>query len=152
MPELGELEDVDLRDVWPDESKDFTPWMASNLSLLNKTLGLALEFEAVEKSVGRFRADIVCLNTRDGSRLVIENQLEAADQEHLGQILIYAAGLDEVTTIVWIAASFKDEYLDVLDWLNRITNERFQFFGLQIELWRIGNSEPAPRLSIVAKP
>ena len=152
MPELGDLENVDLRDVWPNETQDFTPWLAGNLSLLNKTLGLALELEAVEKSVGRFRADIVCLNKRDGSRLVIENQLEAADQRHLGQILIYAAGLDEVTTVVWIAASFKDEYLEVLDWLNRVTNERFQFFGLQIELWRIGKSAPAPRLSIVSKP
>lgn len=152
-PLLGRLEQVDLRNVWLSESGDFTPWLAEepNISLLADTLGMDLEVEAQEKSVGPYRADIVCKDTTDGSMVLIENQLEKTDHTHLGQLLTYAAGLDAVT-IVWIAERFTDEHRAALDWLNEITGEKVSFFGLEIELWKIGTSPIAPKFNVVSKP
>ena len=149
MQKLGRLERVKLREAWSTEAQDFTPWLAreENLAILSETLEVELQPEAQEKSVGPFRADILCRNADDGGTWVlIENQLERTDHLHLGQLLTYAAGLNAVT-ICWIAASFTDEHRAALDWLNEITDERFHFFGLEVELWRIGDSEPAPKFN-----
>ena len=153
IPTLGRLEKVDLRTAWHGESTHFTPWLAQseNLKLLGDTVEIELEFEAQEKEVGPFRADILCKDTLDGSWVLIENQLERTDHTHLGQLLTYASGLETVT-IIWIAQNFAEEHRATLDWLNEITNERFAFFGLEIELWRIGNSAIAPKFNIVSKP
>ena len=150
---LGKLQRVELRKVWPGEATEFTPWLAEkeNLDLLGDTLGMELELEAQEKDVGPYSADIFCRNTVDESWVVIENQLEKTDHSHLGQILTYAAGLSAVT-IVWIAERFTDEHRAALDWLNEVSTDRAQFFGLEIEVWRIGDSRPAPKFNIVAKP
>ncbi len=115
------------------------------------TLYMELELEAQETNVGQFRADILCKNTDDGSWVLIENQLERTDHRHLGQILTYAAGLHAVT-ICWVAENFTEEHRATLDWLNEISDERFQFFGLEIELWRIGDSSPAPKFNVVSRP
>ncbi len=154
MPEkLGHLQRVELRDIWPNEAAEFTPWLAeeANLSVLAETLNMELELEAQEINVGDFRADILCRNTVDGSQVLIENQLEATDHSHLGQILTYAPGL-KAATIVWIAKEFREEHRAALDWQNEITAERFQFFGVEIELWQVGDSLPAPKFNIVSKP
>ncbi len=153
MPELGRLERVDLRKIWETEAQDFTPWLATeeNLSLLGDTLHMELELEAQETNVGPFRADILCKNTDGGSWVLIENQLERTDHRHLGQLLTYAAGLHAVT-ICWVAESFTDEHRATLDWLNEITDDRFQFFGLEVELWSIRDSPPAPKFNVVSKP
>ncbi len=153
MANLGRLQRVDLRDIWSTEAQDFTPWLAreENLAILGETLQVELEPEAQEKSVGPFRADILCRNADGGTWVLIENQLERTDHVHLGQLLTYAAGLNAVT-ICWIAASFTEEHRATLDWLNEITDERFQFFGLEVELWRIGSSDPAPKFNVVSKP
>ena len=150
---LGRLERVDLRDIWTNEAAGFTPWLAQpeNLELLADTLGIELELEVREKKVGLFQADILCKDVDDGSWVVVENQLERTDHKHLGQLLTYAAGLQAVT-IVWLAADFTDEHRAALDWLNSITDESFRFFGLKIELWRIGDSLAAPKFNIVAQP
>ena len=152
MP-LGRMEQVDLRDVWLSEPGDFTPWLAQdeNISLLADTLGLDLEVVAKEKDVGPYRADILCKDTTDGTLVLIENQLEKTDHTHMGQLMTYAAGLDAVT-IVWIAERFSDEHRATLDWLNEITSEKVSFFGLEIELWRIGTSPIAPKFNVVSKP
>ena len=151
--ELGELTRVELRDIWTTEAQDFTPWLAQddNLAKLGSTINLDLELEAQEKNVGPFRADILCKNTDDGSWVLIENQLERTDHNHLGQLLTYAAGLHAVT-IIWVAAQFTDEHRATLDWLNEITDENFRFFGLEVELWRIGDSIAAPKFNIISKP
>jgi len=109
MPDLGQLEKVDLRSVWNDEAGDFTPWLASeeNLDLLGNTIGIELELDSTEKSVGPFNADILRKDTIDDQWVLVENQLERTDHPHLGQLLTYAAGLDTVT-IVWIARRFSD--------------------------------------------
>ncbi|WP_193668295.1 DUF4268 domain-containing protein [Paracoccus kondratievae] len=150
---LGRLSRVDLREIWVSESSDFTPWLAreDNLEILGETLGIDLELEAQEKSVGPFRADILCKDIGTGSWVLVENQLERTDHSHLGQLLTYASGLEAVT-IVWIAARFTEEHRSTLDWLNKITDESFRFFGLEVELWRIGDSPAAPKFNIVSKP
>ena len=153
MPDLGQLEKVDLRSVWTDEAGDFTPWLASeeNLDLLGDTIGIELELDSTEKSVGPFNADILCKDTIDDQWVLIENQLERTDHPHLGQLLTYAAGLNAVT-IVWIARRFSDQHRSALDWLNDITEEGINFFGLEIELWKIGDSPPAPKFNTVSAP
>ncbi|MHC4840924.1 MAG: DUF4268 domain-containing protein [Planctomycetota bacterium] len=150
---LGRLKAVELRDVWASEASNFTPWLAQpdSLKLLGKTLGIELELEAQEKEVGPFRADILCKNVGDDSWVLIENQLERTDHTHLGQLLTYAAGLKAVT-IVWIARRFTEEHRAALDWLNEITDDSFNFFGLEVELWQIGESSVAPKFNMVSKP
>lgn len=151
---LGRLAPVELRDVWRSEAADFTPWLANqgNLDLLGEAIGLDLELEACEATVGCFRADLVCRDTSTtDARVLIENQLERTDHGHLGQLMTYAAGLATVT-IVWIAERFTDEHRAAIDWLNEVTREGINFFGLEIELWRIGDSTVAPKFNVVCQP
>ncbi|WP_411680041.1 DUF4268 domain-containing protein [Clostridium thailandense] len=150
---LGKLEKINLREVWKTEAEYFTPWLAQdeNIQLLGDAIGIELEVEGTEKNVGPFRADILCKDTATGAWVLIENQLEKTDHSHLGQILTYAAGLSAVT-IIWIAEKFTEEHRAALDWLNEITNDTFNFFGLEIELWKIENSPSAPKFNIVSKP
>ncbi|MEW5926549.1 MAG: DUF4268 domain-containing protein [Gemmatimonadota bacterium] len=150
---LGRLERVSLREVWTSEATEFTPWLAQdeNLALLGDSIGLELELEAQEKDVGPFRADLLCKDTATDSWVLIENQLERTDHTHLGQLMTYAAGLNAVT-IVWIAERFTEEHRAALDWLNEITDEKINFFGLEVELWRIGTSPVAPKFNLVSQP
>jgi hypothetical protein len=150
---LGRLEKVPLRTVWKSESSNFTPWLAQpdNLQLLGETLDLDLEYEAQEKYVGPFRADILCRDTATDDWVLIENQFERTNHSHLGQLLTYAAGLDAVT-IIWIAEHFTEEHRAALDWLNMHTGKGINLFGLEIELFRIGNSPAAPKFNVVCKP
>ena len=150
---LNRLERISLRQIWIDEAADFTPWLAQeeNLTLLGDTIGLDLELVATEKAVGSFSADIVCLNTQDDTKVLIENQLERTDHTHLGQIITYAAGLEAVT-VIWLAKSITEEHRAAIDWLNMITEKGINFFGLEIELWKIGESDIAPKFNIVSKP
>ncbi|MFN3262910.1 MAG: DUF4268 domain-containing protein [Pikeienuella sp.] len=150
---LGRLQRVELREIWASEPADFTPWLAreENLSVLAEAVGLELELEAQERAVGPFRADILCKDIGTGDWVLVENQLERTDHTHLGQLLTYASGLEAVT-IVWVAGRFTEEHRSTLDWLNKITDERFRFFGLEVELWRIGASPAAPKFNVVSKP
>tara|TARA_B100000686_G_scaffold306310_1_gene345627 strand:+ start:297 stop:1307 length:1011 start_codon:yes stop_codon:yes gene_type:complete len=150
---LGRLEQVDLRTIWTTEDRHFTPWLSEedNLALLGDTIGMELILEGTEQSVGPFSADILCKNSADDSWVLIENQLERTDHTHLGQLLTYAAGLNAVT-IVWISSRMTDEHRAALDWLNEITATGFNFFGLEIECWQIGDSIIAPKFNMVSKP
>lgn len=149
---LGRLETVPLRDYWHREDTDFTPWLANedNIRLLGSILGLELVVDETEVNIGSFRADIVCTDERN-SIVLIENQLQTTNHSHLGQALTYAAGLEAVT-IVWIASRFTEEHRAAVDWLNSISHDQFNFFALEIELLRIGESDPAPRFNVIAKP
>ncbi len=153
-PKFGSLTPVDLRECWSREDTDFTPWLAQekNIALLGNAIGCPeLEVKQQEASVGRFSADILCRNVADDSMVVIENQLEQTDHSHLGQLITYAAGLD-AKTLVWVVKQFTEEHRAAIDWLNLHTDEDFQFFGVEVEVFRIGDSPPAPRFDIVAKP
>ena len=151
--ELGKLEKVELRAFWKKEDRDFTPWLVTegNIQILSEAIGIDLEVQSHEESVGPFRADILCLDTATNHYVLIENQLERTDHIHLGQLMTYAAGLDAVT-IIWISPRFTEEHRAALDWLNRITDDTFSFFGIEIELYRIGDSPAAALFSIVSKP
>lgn len=152
-PILGRLKRVDLRDAWKNEASHFTPWLAleENIALLGETIDLELEVQGQEQSVGPFKADILCKNTADNTLVLIESQLEKTDHTHLGQLLTYAAGLKAVT-LVWIAERFTEEHRATLDWINDITDDGFHFFGLEIELWKIGDSPMAPKFNVVVQP
>jgi Domain of unknown function (DUF4268) len=150
---LGRLETVALREAWPHEAINFTPWLTQpeNLALLADAVGMVLELEAVEKPVETFSADILARDVLTGRWVLIENQLESTDHSHLGQILTYAAGLD-AETVIWIARDFREPHRAAIDYLNRISASEHNFFGVQVELLRIGTSAYAPRFNVVAKP
>jgi len=151
---LGRLEQIrDLKKYWEKEATDFTPWLCEeqNMSLLGDAIGIDLELEEQEKNVGPFRADILCKDTGNNQWVLIENQIEKTDHTHLGQLMTYAAGLHAVT-IVWIAARFTDQHRAALDWLNEISKDSLRFFGLEIELWKVDDSLPAPKFNIISKP
>ena len=150
MHEFDRFRRVQLRDIWPHEARDFTPWLAENLIFLAEDLNMDLELEATEKCVGDFRADIVCRNRVDNSRVIIENQLEKSNHPHLGKVLTYAAGLD-AATIIWIAEKFRPEHRDVLNWLNRNTSTALQFWGVEIAVIQIGDSPYAPKFTIATE-
>lgn len=144
VPALGRLERVTLRAAWDNEATSFTPWLAQadNLAILSEALEMDLAVVGVETSVGSFRADIVCRDHSndhsDDQLVLVENQLERTDHTHLGQLLTYAAGLQTVT-LVWIADRFTEPHRAALDWLNEITDERFQVFRFgsrTLENWR----------------
>ena len=149
---IGTLKQVDLREYWENEATDFTPWLAKdeNIAQLGKAVDIDLEVKAQEQSVGPFRADILCTD-QEGHYVLIENQLELTDHKHLGQIMTYAAGLNAVS-IIWIASQFTDEHRAALDWLNRVTDDGINFFGIEIQLIRIGDSAAAPLFNVVVKP
>lgn len=153
-PPLARLVPVAVRDYWGHEALEFTPWLAQreNLDLLGQALELTeLEVVGTEQAVGPFRADILCREIGSDGLVLIENQLGRTDHSHLGQIITYAAGLG-ASKVVWVAPAFTEEHRAALDWLNRITHEDFHCFGVQVELWRIGDSALAPRFHVVAKP
>lgn len=149
--ELGRLTAVPVREQWPDEAQDFTPWLAQeeNLRLLSDAIEMDLETYRTEEPIGPFRADIVA---KEGDGIVIiENQLGPTDHKHLGQLMVYATNRS-ARAVVWVATRVTDEYRKVLDWLNANTPEDIAFFGLEIELWRIGESLCAPKFNVVCKP
>jgi hypothetical protein len=148
-PRFGQLAPLKVKDYFKDEARDFTPWLASDegLALLGEAIGLTLELIGMEQRVGPFRADIVA---REGdTKVIVENQLDATDHKHLGQLLVYAAGR-EANVVAWIARAVTDEHRAVIDWLN--TETSVSFWALEFELWQIGDSQPAPRLNVVCEP
>lgn len=149
---LSKLERVPLRAAWKHEASDFTPWLAEeeNLTSLADALDLPeLAIVATEHWVGEFKLDILC--TCEEEQVVIENQLEKTNHNHLGQILTYAAGVD-ARKVIWVAESFRPEHIAALEFLNENTTEDLNFFAVEIELWRIGDSPLAPKFEVVVRP
>ena len=151
IPELGNLEQVDLRQAWPHEARSFTPWLSENIEMLSSVIGIPLELEGQEVAVEQVSADILARNPRDDSRVLIENQLEQSDHGHIGQIMTYLAGLD-VNTVIWIAAGFREPHLSAIRWLNDHTIEPFAFFAIKLSVVRIADSPMAPVFEVVVKP
>jgi hypothetical protein len=149
---LSKLDRVPLREAWKHEAGEFTPWLAEpdNLNALADALGVSeLVLVAIEQWVGDFKLDILC--TDGDEQVIIENQLDETDHKHLGQILAYAAGVS-AKKVIWVAKSFRPEHVAALQFLNDNTTEHLSFFGVQIELWRIGDSPLAPKFEVVVKP
>lgn len=151
--QLGRLTKINLRDVWKSEPEDFTRWLASpeNIALLSEELGLDIAVLEVEASVGDFHADILAQEETSGKKIIIENQLEPSDHRHLGQILTYAAGL-QAEYIVWIVRAAREEHQQAIDWLNSHTDDSVNLFLVTVELWKIGNSDPAPKFVVLSRP
>lgn len=150
---LGDLKLLDVREIWPNEAEDFTPWLAreENIALLGLALGLELEVENTEVAAGSFSADILARDTGSGAYVVIENQLGRTNHDHLGKAITYAAVLG-AKTVVWVAPQFTDEHKKALDWLNDNSSDEISFFGVQPELWKIDESKPAIRFNILSRP
>jgi len=156
MPDFASLESQEVREYWEHEAQQFTPWIAGEIraedvSELEDSLGLDLEIIEEEKSVGRYNVDILAEVVDDNRNVVIENQLNPSDHDHLGKSIAYASGVD-ADIIVWISPRFHDEHRDAIQWLNENSREGVDLFAIRLEVWKIGDSEPAVRLNPVAEP
>lgn len=150
--DLGKMIRVPLRKAWEHEASDFTPWLAQeeNLAELAEAIGLSeLELVATEHPIGDFKLDILCTDGDD--QVIIENQLEETNHRHLGQLLAYAAGAG-ARKVIWVCERVRPEHAAALAFLNEHTTEELVFFGVQVELWRIGDSPLAPKFEVVVKP
>lgn len=150
---LGKLKRVDLREYWKHEALDFTRWLAEpeNIELLSDEVGIGLQVMQTEASVGRFNVDILAEEENTGRKIIIENQLEATDHSHLGQLITYAAGL-EAQYIIWIVREVREEHRQAVDWLNEHTDDEINLFLVAIELWQIETSPPAPKFTVISRP
>ena len=149
--ELGTLQYIEPRNVWEHEAYDFTPWLEENVDLLGDALGLDIEITGREVAVGNFSLDLLGREANTDRPVIIENQLERTDHDHLGKMLTYAAGLD-ARVIVWVSGNVRDEHREAIHWLNEHTVEAVSFFAVELEVLRIGESLPALRLNVVAQP
>ena len=148
---LGRIEKAGLREAWPHEAADLTPWLGDHVSELGAALGLELELQSSEAPVGTLSLDLLARDTGTNRTVIIENQLEPTDHDHLGKLLTYAGGYD-ANVIVWVARNFRDEHRQALDWLNQHTDDDTEFFGVVVEVWKIDGSRPAPHFNMVAAP
>ena len=150
-PKFSRLEKVPLRQYFPNEASDFTPWLEANLEELGNVLGLNLEPILREAPVGDLSLDLLAKDVDNSKTVIIENQLEKAEHKHLGQLLAYAAGRD-AKIVVWISHEFRDEYRQVLEWLNQQTNSEIHFFAVVVEVLKIEDSNPALNFKLVVSP
>lgn len=154
MALLGKIEKIDdLRTIWKHEAHDFSKWLAQeeNLVLLSKAIGIDMVLKETESSVGNFSVDLFASEEGTGRKIIIENQLEDTNHDHLGKIITYASGKG-AEVIVWIVKRARDEHRQAIEWLNQHTDENIGFFLVEIELWRINDSLPAPKFTIIEKP
>ena len=153
MVNLSRLEEIeDLRTVWPHEALDFTPWLSQddNISLLADAIGLDITVDETESSVGDFNVDIFASETGTDRRIIIENQLEDTNHDHLGKLITYASG-KSADVIVWVVKHAREEHKAAIEWLNNHTDEKIGFFLCEIKLYRIGTSEPAVKFEVIER-
>lgn len=154
MYDLGKLNKVeDLRTVWPNEASDFTNWLAEeeNLEMLANEIGIDIELISTEAKTGTFSTDILANEVNTDKKIVIENQLEATNHDHLGKIITYASGHD-AQTIIWVVKNVREEHRRAVDWLNEHTDDEINIFLCKIELWKIDDSKSAPKFQIISSP
>ena len=150
---LGKLEEVDIRELWRHEQYDFSGWLAKeeNMEMLSNEIGLTLTDVNQEVFVGAYRCDLVAKDETTGITVVIENQLEATNHDHLGKIITYASGLD-ADVVIWIVKEAREEHRSAIEWLNNKMTKGVSFFLMEIHAFRIGDSLPAPQFVIIEKP
>ncbi len=150
---LEKLKKIDLRKAWNHEATDFTNWLAENenLSMLSDEIGIDIKLIQTEASVGKFSVDVLAEEENTGRSIIIENQLEITDHDHLGKVITYASGYD-AEIIIWIVKDVRDEHKQAVDWLNEHTDDKINFFAIKMELWQIGDSSFAPKFQIISKP
>lgn len=150
---LGKLQEVDIRKVWPHEQFDFSKWLAKeeNMQALGEALCISPVDIETEKFVGNYRCDILCKDEFSGKTVLIENQLETTNHDHLGKLITYASGLD-ASVVVWIVAAAREEHASAIEWLNKCTNNEISFFLIEVHAYKIGESLPAPYFKIIEQP
>lgn len=150
---FAKLEPVELRTCWPDEARDFTPWLATHegIALLGEALDMELSVEGVEVPVGPYSADILARDLTSDALVIIENQLEKTNHDHFGKLLTYCAVLG-ASSVIWIARSFTEEHKKAIDWLNEVAKGDLLLYGVELQAWRVGDSTPAPRFEVVSSP
>jgi hypothetical protein len=150
---LGKIRKLDVREIWKHEALDFSKWLseAENIQYLNDAIGLSLVDMQTEKNVEAFKCDIVCRDEFTDKIVVIENQLESTNHDHLGKIITYASGL-KASVIIWIVKNAREEHASAIEWLNAHTDQSVSFFLIQIEIVQIENSDPAPQFKIIEAP
>ena len=151
---LGQLKEIkDLRKVWPHEALDFTPWLAEeeNLALLSDTIGLEIAVDETESSVGDFNVDIYATETGTDRKIIIENQLEDTNHDHLGKLITYASG-KSADIVIWVVKRARSEHRAAIEWLNNHTDENIAFFLLEVKLYQIGDSDIAVKFEVIEKP
>ncbi|CCE98414.1 hypothetical protein SFHH103_03923 [Sinorhizobium fredii HH103] len=152
FPKLGKLETLSAKNVWLYEAQSFTPWLAENLDLLGEALGIGeLELKSTEVPAGEFRLDILA-EDENGNPVLIENQFGKTDHNHLGQLITYMASQRKDATAIWIAEKIREDHRAAIDWLNAVTSDGFDFFAVEVEALKIGDSDPAPFFRAVAQP
>lgn len=154
IPTLGKIEKIeDLRTIWKHEATDFSKWLAEeeNLQQLSEAIGIDISLEELESSVGDFNVDIYGTEEGTDRKIIIENQLEYTNHDHLGKIITYAAGKN-AQIIVWVVKHARDEHRQAVDWLNNHTDETIGLFLVEVELWKICDSPVAPKFNVVAQP
>jgi hypothetical protein len=150
---LSRITKINPRDIWKHEAIDFTQWLAKeeNISVLCEELEINLQNIKPEASAGRYNVDIVADDIDNKRKVIIENQLEPTDHKHLGQLLTYASAYD-ASIIIWVVTDYTEEHRQAIDWFNRNISESISFFLVQIEVYKIGNSDPAPKFNIICEP
>ncbi len=150
---LSKLNKIALREVWGHEATDFTSWLAEpeNLDLLSEEIGVDIKLVQTEANVGRFNVDILAEEESSGKKIIIENQLEDTNHDHLGKIITYASGYD-AKIIIWIVRDIREEHQKAIEWLNEHTDEHTSFFLIKLELWQIEGSNPAPKFEVIVSP
>lgn len=145
---------INPREYWKHEAFDFTNWLAEkeNLTALSTAVGMKLELVGTEQSVGDFRADITCKESDTDNVVIIENQLEQSDHNHLGQLITYCAGF-QCQRFIWISPSFREEHIAAVEWLNNNTSTGCFFFAVEVQLLKVTDTEIAiPYFRTVVKP
>lgn len=147
------VEISDLRLAWPNEASDFTPWLAKedNIAKLGDAIGIDISVDETESSVGNFSLDISATETGTDRKIIIENQLEDTDHDHLGKLITYASG-KSANVVIWVVKHARDEHRAAIEWLNNHTDDTIDFFLCEIKLFRIGDSPLAPKFEIIEKP
>lgn len=137
-----------LRDVWPHEAWDFTVWLQENIEALEERIGIGLCDAEREQACGSFSVDLVARD-KFGHLVVIENQLQRTDHDHLGKLLTYMSML-EASTAIWVAADFRPEHIRAISWLNDSTPGNF--YLVKVEAVRIDGSIWAPLFTVLEQP
>lgn len=145
---IGKLESVDLRELWKHEEYDFSTWLQNNIDALSKALDISILSVEREKMVGSFQVDLVGKDS-DGNLVIIENQLEQTNHDHLGKLLTYLTNLG-AKTAVWITSDPRPEHIKAIAWLNEETP--INFYLVSIAAYKIGDSIPAPLFTVIVSP
>lgn len=151
LKKVGRLQPVKVRGIWPSEARDFTPWLEENLDQLAEALGLiGLQPLQREHKVGPFSIDLLAA-TPSGDKVVIENQLEQTDHDHLGKVLTYMSHVG-ASKAIWVTTDPRPEHVTAVQWFNDVSSPGIGVYLVQIQTYRIENSPPAPLFHVVAKP